>query len=461
MANQCKFYKVVRQVSYDSGVTWVNIGETQKGDLYEYDSAECGAVTQYRWVDVTGAYTCEGTTKYQKTKKQYSTDGTTWQDVSPAEYGRGDMIEIESVDCGYDTAYSGQYLTFIARENTSFSFVSWIRRPDENKNRKINSVYYSLDGGNTWTEISNDQNNLFSQKWTPTVSRGNKILWKGNFVPDFTATTGGTGYNYYSSRNGFESTGAFDVVGNVMSLYHSDNFRGKTSLAGTIDVFNGLFHTCNKLVNAVNMVLPATTLGAGCYKGMFWGCSNLVTFPELPSTSLQKQCYMDMFRECSSLTTVPALRATTVAEYCYQAMFEKCTSLTSVPSSMLPATNFQGNRCYQYMFNGCTSLTTAPALPATSLTEGCYMAMFSGCTSLTTAPVLSAETLEDVCYAYMFKGCSNLSYIKCIATSLGDTSSRRDWVVGVSSSGTFVKASDASWTTGVNGIPTNWTVQNA
>ena len=168
-----------------------------------------------------------------------------------------------------------------------------------------------------------------------------------------------------------------------------------------------------------------------------------------------------MFRECSSLTTVPALRATTVAEYFYQAMFEKCTSLTSVPSSMLPATNFQGNRCYQYMFNGCTSLTTAPALPATSLTEGCYMAMFSGCTSLTTAPVLSAETLEDVCYAYMFKGCSNLSYIKCIATSLGDTSSRRDWVVGVSSSGTFVKASDASWTTGVNGIPTNWTVQNA
>lgn len=36
------------------------------------------------------------------------------------------------------------------------------------------------------------------------------------------------------------------------------------------------------------------------------------------------------------------------------------------------------------------------------------------------------------------------------------------WVSGVSSSGTFVKNSEAPWNvTGVNGIPNGWTVQTA
>ena len=35
------------------------------------------------------------------------------------------------------------------------------------------------------------------------------------------------------------------------------------------------------------------------------------------------------------------------------------------------------------------------------------------------------------------------------------------WVDGVASSGTFIKAASmSSWSTGINGIPTNWTVQD-
>ena len=86
--------------------------------------------------------------------------------------------------------------------------------------------------------------------------------------------------------------------------------------------------------------------------------------------------------------------------------------------------------------------------------------MFSGCTSLTTAPELPATTLATSCYAYMFDDCSSLNYIKCLAINFGSYSTD-DWVTGVSSTGTFVKASSASWSTGASGIPSGWTVQNA
>ena len=85
--------------------------------------------------------------------------------------------------------------------------------------------------------------------------------------------------------------------------------------------------------------------------------------------------------------------------------------------------------------------------------------MFRNCTSLTTAPVLPATTLEGNCYTRMFQGCTSLNYIKCLATSTGATLCTSDWVNGVAATGTFVKNKDmSSWTTGVSGIPSGWTV---
>jgi hypothetical protein len=87
--------------------------------------------------------------------------------------------------------------------------------------------------------------------------------------------------------------------------------------------------------------------------------------------------------------------------------------------------------------------------------------MFSGCTSLTTAPVLPATTLVNTCYYHMFYGCTNLNHVTCLATSITTMYCTSDWLYDVSASGTFVKNSSMSgWTTGANGIPSGWTVQN-
>lgn len=166
-----------------------------------------------------------------------------------------------------------------------------------------------------------------------------------------------------------------------------------------------------------------------------------------------------LFYNCSTLLTAPTLPATTLTSGCYQQMFQGCTSLTTAPA--LPATTLS-NACYFTMFQGCNSLTTAPELPATKLAQNCYRGMFQQCTSLTSAPELKAATLSNYCYRSMFYLCSSLNYVKCLATNISATECTLNWLDGVAKSGTFVKASSmTSWTTGANGIPTNWTVQNA
>jgi hypothetical protein len=85
--------------------------------------------------------------------------------------------------------------------------------------------------------------------------------------------------------------------------------------------------------------------------------------------------------------------------------------------------------------------------------------MFNGCTSLTQAPALPATTLANGCYNRMFNNCSSLNHIEALFTTTPGTNYTNGWVNGVAQNGTFVKSTEATWdVTGVNGIPTGWTV---
>lgn len=138
--------------------------------------------------------------------------------------------------------------------------------------------------------------------------------------------------------------------------------------------------------------------------------------------------------------------------------FFKESKPVSAENLILPADTMLES-CYRAMFSKCTTLVTPPALPATTLATYCYYYMFENC-GITTAPDLLATTIPSNGYAYMFTGCSNLNYIKCLATDKSASNSLTNWVNNVAASGTFVKDSDTSWTTGISGIPTGWTVEN-
>ena len=148
-------------------------------------------------------------------------------------------------------------------------------------------------------------------------------------------------------------------------------------------------------------------------------------------------------------------------KYMFKKLFYGCNIGTA--RYLVMPLNTMSTECYYDMFYGCTSLTSAPEeLPASRLAEACYLQMFAGCTSLTQAPELPATTLVSKCYNFMFSGCKNLNYVKCLATSNVGYSYTSNWLQNVASSGTFVKNPNmSSWDKGANGIPSNWTVQDA
>jgi hypothetical protein len=140
-------------------------------------------------------------------------------------------------------------------------------------------------------------------------------------------------------------------------------------------------------------------------------------------------------------------------DYAFAFMFYGCTSLVTAPE--LPATTLAEN-CYRFMFNSCTSLVTAPELPATTLAEECYRGMFYGCTSLTTAPELPATTLAANCYRAMFYGCTSLTSITMHYTGT-TTSFTSVWVGGITTTGTLYKAGTQYSASGDDTYPSTWT----
>ena len=292
---------------------------------------------------------------------------------------------------------------------------------EDTEGAPTNDLEYSTDLS-TWNMLS-------MNTASPAINTGEKIYLRGNAVPYYNEEE-----SIMAGIGQFTISQSCNIGGNIMSLLFNDDFEDKTDLTGYDAVFAYLFLQ-QPIVNASELILPATTLSMGCYGAMFVGCTQLEIAPALPATTLAISCYINMFYECTSLVTAPELPATTLADSCYNAMFVNCTQLE-----------------------------IAPALPATTLTDFCYANMFSGCTSLTTAPELPATTLSNSCYMYMFYGCSNLNYIKMLSTDISANSGLIGWVNGVSATGTFVKNPALSEETigqGINGIPEGWTVVDA
>ena len=369
--------------------------------------------------------------------KSYNNTADLRTDLDAGELGHpyvakiNDTIDFDSIG----TNWKKEYFTIIALTDGTISY---------SHKEGSNPMFYSINEGE-WIETTVSVD-------IP-VSTNDMIRFKSN--------RGNQAYNQETFTSG--GTAQFEVAGNLMSLVAGDNFATyvpNTSATGTdgelYSSFKNFFRYCTGLISAKNLIIKYCDNQS--FESFFGSCANLLIPPKLPAMALANNCYGFMFDGCTSLTTAPALPATTLAEACYSDMFYGCTSLTTAPE--LPATTL-ANICYSGMFMGCTSLTTVPELPATTLGTMCYKSMFAGCTSLTTAPVLPATALNLMCYSGMFGGCTNLNYIKCLATDISAFNCTKNWVSGVASTGTFVKnANMTSWTTGTNGIPTGWTVEN-
>lgn len=162
----------------------------------------------------------------------------------------------------------------------------------------------TISFGNTY-EYSKDNSTWSSGTSSTSISAnaGEKVYFRASGL----TPSPSTGIGKFTISNG-----KCNVAGNVMSMAYGADFVGKTTIKSY--QFVTLFHKAKKIKAASNLILPATTLANYCYDDMFYGCTSLVTAPELPATKLANNCYGHMFENCTNINYIKAMFTTTPSD---------------------------------------------------------------------------------------------------------------------------------------------------
>ena len=202
-----------------------------------------------------------------------------------------------------------------------------------------NGMKYTKNGGEKTALLGTGSQN----KAEISVQVGDKVSFYGS----------GTTITNYNSTSISEGTAECKVYGNIMSLVDEQGFATATQVSS--EAFSGLFRGYANLIDAGNLILPATTLGNSCYMEMFQNCSKLTKAPALPATELAVMCYESMFFGCEALESAPVLPATTLVAGCYNNMFTMCSKLKSV--TCLATTNIEHGNISQWLGNAGIEVT--------------------------------------------------------------------------------------------------------
>lgn len=463
MAKSCKYYKQQRQVSYDNGVTWINLEEYRQGALIEVNSSDCTSPSTriYRWAKAsTDDYVCVGYDKHYKEYYQYSTDnGATWQNVVPtSSRTSNDVIEYNSVDCGVtpqyiyrwvktdittcvENAFDGKYIgyynngTSYSAECNSYGTITTAEtRPSGYEYSGLTSasvgdcvqaIYgFGVSYGDTSSLSSVTLSNNVRYIGQNTFSHCDALVRINSNVDGVINLPSGVTYIGSGAFYDCDYITTIDIPTGVtriedMTFDSCSRLRNVTLPSGVTYIGLQAFNLC--AFSAFTIPSSVTEIGLGAFEGccnlksisipsgvasignqIFWSCESLTscTFEE----GSQITAIPDLAFQSCSLTSIDIPSGVTTIGYRALAF---CTGLTSVtlPSSI--------TSIGQEAFNSSTSLTRVNSnvdgvynLPSgvTSIGEGA----FADCYSLRTISIPTGVTSIG---NHTFRGCSGLTSV--------------------------------------------------
>ena len=395
-------------LSDNCGLSYYPTSTYRIGSPYEENAAECGGgITMYRWT--LDGFMCQGYDKYERYKRQVSQDnGGSWQDVEPAEYQKGSLIETNSEDCGW----SPQPQPIYEWRNMDID-TDWIC--DENE--VSGDVYYKWGVSGTMCTCNYKYDKETYQysngdgEWAnvePLVYRKGKYLndrcdyldpdGVGNFKVRYALENGVIGEvpcDSNSTLNAIDYPSILTdaIVGDCVTKLGDRCFMGypiaSVTLSNNITSFgSSCFQDCTSL-SGITIPSGVTEIGFDCFNG----CTSLTRITIPNSVTLIGD---EAFSGCTSLTGITIPSGVT---YLNENVFKACNGLTEI---VIPNTvkYIDG-----YCFSGCTSLTGV-TIPDSVLIIG--ISAFKDCTSMTELNIGNGVT--DIS-GYAFSNCSSLSFI--------------------------------------------------
>lgn len=328
------YYTEQKYYSVDGGNTWIAVlpAEYQKSTtIRSQNDEDCGYVpdttTTYRWVVVDG-YVCDGTSKYTKEKRQYSTDGINWFDVSPEEIQKGTLLQTNSTDCGYmepitqwvgtdQTVCQGYDKYVIQKEQISYDGgVTWTDTGDTQIGNLIESNSYDCDYGVSWVEVENEYICEDAVYWV--YPKGETELYDTNIGFTFTLDHSDDSYDYYL----IEGNGS-----HISFAYTTLISGGYVDLSNVGVSLGGVFNNCNSL-----SILDLTS----------WDVS--------PITSIGS-----LFAESSNVTSINLSGWNVSNITMLYSLFEYCVGLQEI---YLDGWDLSNCEEYADLFNNCNALRT-------------------------------------------------------------------------------------------------------
>ena len=215
-----------------------------------------------------------------------SEDGRNWERWIAYDGGRGEVklpeLDPTTIPLTFEAAGDATEIRFVA--------------PDADRTKEIE---ISTDGGKTWAGKTSSADGAL----LAILDEGQTLLVRGR----------NSSYGYNNAGNKFAASAPCYVYGNIMSLVDPDDTDNAVM---DINAFAYMFDGAAWLQHRDNydLALPATTLAASCYQGMFQNCTGLTSAPALPATTLAASCYRAMFQGATHLEKVTCLATDISAE---------------------------------------------------------------------------------------------------------------------------------------------------
>lgn len=202
----CKFYVPCSAVNtYRTASNW----SSYASQIVGYESC-----TVYDWEVVPNEYICYSHDKYEKFKKIRSFDGgTTWEDVTPIEYQRGQLIEASSTDCATSIAVN---LNSQWQESTSYGNISDTENYDfyeSYSNFYVDNgkatMFITINGYTSFTfKVRNSSESYYDYVVVNNIDDTTIPTWQ----PTVGSGTASGGYVYYSNKGKSASSTLYDVT---------------------------------------------------------------------------------------------------------------------------------------------------------------------------------------------------------------------------------------------------------
>lgn len=245
---------------------------------------------------------------------------------------------------------SDNYFYFEATDSNVGPMLNWC--DDDNDPEEPLHLEYSTDKVN-WTPIPTSAF-LIDKCWSYTLENvGDRLYLRGDNATintsamfDDPVTTNSHFYNFVGGPG-------LSIGGNIMSLIDSEMETDEVPEC----CFAYLFSYAG-LTSTSALILPAMTLNAHCYEGMFKENADMVDTPQtLPATTLAPYCYKDMFNACYTIEAAPEIMATTYSAggYDMEGMFYDAECMVNLKvhfTAWSPSTDATLNWLYHAGYEG-------------------------------------------------------------------------------------------------------------